>query len=196
MEQCFLFQRATCSLLSEAPQPWGAEAASWIWGLSAAGIWVITIPNSLMLASYSSPQEWLPAASRQPRTSWVVSDHVGGCWWGSSCWCEDQLRGVSPHPALPCCWLQLSSCAQMCGLSLRECCLPPEGRKKTVTIWSSLFLNMSLKIKILDSEIRHDLNSSFATLNIISLNICFLKIPIMRETYFHSLCHRSIQGVN
>ena len=55
---------------------------------------------------------------------------------------------------------------------------------------------MLLKIRILDSEIRHDLNSSFATLNIIYVNNCFFLIPIMREIYFHSLCHRSIQGLN
>ena len=174
MEQCFLFQCANCSLISEAPQPWGAEAASWIWGRSAAGTWVITIPNSLMLASYSSPREWLPAASRQPRTSWEVSDHVGGCWWGQQLlmWGPALWSFSAPHPSL------LLASAFLMYPAVRtepQGVLPPTrgAKKNRVAIWSSLFLNMSLKIKILDSEIRHDLNSSFATLNIISLNICF-----------------------
>lgn len=67
--------------------------------------------------------------------------------WGPAPWSVSM-------PLLPCCWPQLSSCVQMCRLSHRECCLPPKEKKNRVTIWFSLLLNMPLKIRILDSEIR------------------------------------------
>ena len=92
---------------------------------------------------------------------------------GSSCWCEDQLRGVSLHPSFPAAGLSSPHVPRCMDWVTGSAASHLRGKKNRVTIWFSLFLNMPLKIRILDSEIRRDLNSSFATLNIISLNNCF-----------------------